>query len=88
MRPCCPTRTFVPYTQGHPDSTPSSSFPRSQLPENPGTQEPVQDVKHRTEHTHTHTGAQRRVHPHHGVESQWMVASRGSRGVVPIPEVL
>lgn len=81
--PCCPALTFVPYTQDHPGSTPSSLFPRSPLPESPATREPVKDVKYRTEHTRGGGGRS-----HHGVQSQRMVAPRGPRRVVPVPEVL
>lgn len=40
----------------------------------------MKDVKYRTTHT--------QEDPHHGVESQWMVAPRGSRREAPVPEVL
>lgn len=47
--------------------------------------EPGKEVKHRTTHTQEHKDT---YAPHHGVESQRMVPPGGSRGVVPVPEVL
>lgn len=77
-------RTFVPRTRDHPGSTPSSSFPRSQLPESP------ENIKTFKTHTHRRAHTSRGVHslPHHGVQSQRVVPSRGPSCVVPVPQVL
>lgn len=79
-------RTSVPHSRGHPDSTPSSSFPQSQLPENPATQ--GHDVKEWKTITYTQPQTQTHVQPHHRVQSQGMETSRGSCRVVSVPQVL